>query len=270
MNDLWNTKYKNMTKEEKNKARRLYYYANTLMLYYDKFKTAKNQTDFVKKGWYINLDKLSKYDDVIPFAGVSHNDLLKAAKEYQDNNGADTDFTKDFENRIQELKLKLKNNPNKMKLIWKILIIAFFVFLLIGLCSNDEKPQPASTTSAEINEYKSYLSEKELAERDTYLKGLISLYLELQAFKDNPEFLNKKFAYKTAAEWKAKVDNFSNRYKGINTFQAGINVVAGDMVMLASTYESYNRTKNTDDLKYIKYMENEFNLLIQTMQEENK
>lgn len=140
-NNLWTKKFKDMTPEEKKKAEKVYNYASSLLRYYSEFNMAKKNSNFIKKGWYKNMFFLRRTpEDIINYVGVSHNDLLKAAKEYQDNNGADTEFTKDFEQRIQELKQKMKNNPNKIKLIWKILIAIIFLIALILYFNSDAEP----------------------------------------------------------------------------------------------------------------------------------
>ena len=166
-------------------------------------------------------------------------------------------WTKKFKDMTPEEKKLMR------KKIIKIFILAFILMIVIVAILPKDKPANTVEVPPVQEQFETpTLTAEQQKIRNDYIAGMKALYLELQSFKNNPDFLHYGYAQKIGKEWHDKLKIFDDKkeFTGIEFMTQiipDIDVLPGDLDILAQAYFSSN-----PDKEYIANTEKRFQYFI--------
>lgn len=151
-----------------------------------------------------------------------------------------------------------------IKIILGIAVAILLFLMILGFIVGEPKQTTKQVNVPELNEQfdAPALATEQQKIRNDYIAEMKALYLELQSFKNNPDFLHYGFAQNIGKEWQDKLKTFENKkeFTGIEFMTQiipDIDVLPGDLEMLAKAYFNPN-----PDKEYIANTEKRFQKLL--------
>lgn len=151
-----------------------------------------------------------------------------------------------------------------IKIILGIEVAILLFLMIVGFIVREPKQTTQQVNVPELNEQfdAPALAAEQQKIRNNYIAEMKALYLELQNFKNNPDFIHYGFAQNIGKEWCDKLKTFENKkeFNGIEFISQtipDIDVLPGDLDILAKAYFSTN-----PDKEYIANTEKRFQKLL--------